>query len=245
MKNNDKKSKALTEYNEQSDNQGEEFNILPSEPSGRESSVKSSSNSSIQHFLIQPLEKRQKLACYIELKPAFGMLNGNLHSFNSQNKEPNDLTSLSGMYAYCIAQQQYVKDTHAIEEKDTHAIIKKQYLLLLQLKNSDSNHGFLNMLSSKLPDYTTETTKIIAGGEIIFDKGKIIEWNLKSAGFSKNTSFDESNTNFAQNKLSLWLPNDKYKSIASCKNWCRHFSESGSPIGRKNQSSVTIISPKS
>lgn len=129
-----------------------------------------------------------------------------------------DLSNLSGVYAYCLAQSKQ----------------GQQYLLVNPLKEYESNHGLFTLFLKRLP----EEANIIAAGEIQFFDSTIITWNLKSMGFSQNIGLDESNPHFYENRKRLWLPQAKYQSIAEAKGFVHgFFTEAGSPRLEEKESS--------
>lgn len=92
----------------------------------------------------------------------------------------------------------------------------RQYMLINPLKDYESNHGYLCLFLKKICDYQPTphpNMTIKAGGEIDFVHGEETYWNLKSLNFSKGGLFDEQNPAFAENRTSIWLPQDKYQNI--------------------------------
>jgi len=113
---------------------------------------------------------------------------------------------LNGFYAYLI-----VTDAH-----------KSQYLLLKSLENYQSNHSVLEtfMRLGKFSSLTTDSD-VLCGGEIIFINNKLINWNLKSGGYSLDGPYDEIKTGkkqFDENRKGLWLPENNYLAISKSEN---------------------------
>ncbi|MDF1646007.1 MAG: hypothetical protein P1U61_03355 [Legionellaceae bacterium] len=115
---------------------------------------------------------------------------------------------VSGTYAFCLVE---ATDNCPMSGK------KAQYLLLKTLDNGNSNHSVLSSFL-RLGKFSNafRDGHIICGGEIQFNQGVIIAWNLKSGGYSVHTEFDEiENIHFKNACEKLWLPNDLYTSIKS------------------------------
>lgn len=202
---------------------------------------------------------RLKSAAYLELNE-----NKTLSAFKTvirDNKEelinnlvpftpipaPINLSNLDGIYAFCLVESSFetkedIRDPSSAlrvlsptvwgEENNVNAIYeKRQYLLINPLINHESNHGLFALFVKKLPS----RGKIIAGGEILFSNGKIVTWNLKSEGYSKNGKFNQSHPDFEKNLDLLWLPKDNYQSIEAAEkiNLRDNFSRSGSYLDKK------------
>lgn len=169
-----------------------------------------------------PLKKRRCGILFVKLDSSKSLDNKVKILKKTMDDVEDDINCLSGLYAYCVVQ--------SID-------LAQQYLLLKNMKGHESDHAIFQLFVKYLPAYDTSPMQIIAGGEITMNNG-LVCWNLKSSGYSLSSKFNESQADFADNIETIWLPSDKYQTIAEAEGYSSKFKENGEFLSTKQKTEI-------